>query len=152
MKNILLKKVVIISSALSVSLFSLYADKLDLFKNFNVVEDARERIESTLNNDGTKPYIVKLNYKVSKDKVVVTKKVHYSEYRKKPAYEEEVLKTNTANPRDIDTKIEFTYNRKNDPDHISQLNKEAKKSEPKFTKIALRSSTNDDLEKTILNA
>lgn len=152
MKNILLKKVVILSSALSVSLFSLYANKLNLFSNFDVVTDARERIESTLKNDGAKPYIIKLNYNVSKDKVVVIEKVHYSDYRKKPLREEKVLKTNIANPRDIDTKIEFTYNRKNDSEHISQLNKEAKKSEPKFTKIALRSSNKDNLEKTILNA
>ncbi|MBD3231071.1 hypothetical protein GF322_00220 [Candidatus Dependentiae bacterium] len=139
MKNSLTIKTTIAMSIFSITLISLFASKL--FQNFDVVSDAKNRINLTL-EEKDKPYIINLEYKINPGEVVITKKTHYSQYRKKPDYEQHILKTNNCLNQDIDTTIKFTYNRKDDPDNITQINKPIKKSIPKFKKIALHQKNN----------
>jgi len=113
-----------------------------LFENFDLASDAIVGIQETLDQQKVKPYFVKRIYEISKDEVNVTTKVHYSEYRKKPTYKKQIFKTDTVNPHEIDFKLEFIY-KSSDKNHLTQINKKAKRSEPKFKKIAFKSNNSD---------
>ena len=108
------------------------------FENFDLESDAISGIREVLDKQNTKPYFIKRRYEISNDKVCIKTKSHFSEYRKKPVYEEKVLNTDFVNPSEIDVKVEFVY-KSSDKNHLTRINKKAQKTEPKSKKIAFRS-------------
>ena len=118
-----------------------YENNVCLFENFDLVNDAIDGIRKTL-DEQKNPYFVRRIYEISKNKVCVTTKSHYSEYRKKPTYKKQVLKTDTINPYEIDFKVEFIY-KSSDKNHLTQINEKTKRSEPKSKKIAFQANDHE---------
>ena len=104
------------------------------FENFDIESDAAVGIQNILNN-GEKPYFIERTYEISNEKVVVKTKTHFSEYRKRPFYQEDVFNTSFVNSSDIDVEVKFIY-KKSDKKHLTRINKKAKKSKRESKIIA----------------
>lgn len=112
------KKIVIVSFFLCISISTFTRTPQ---KKINLLQDAVDNIQKTLNKE--KPYRISREYIVEKDKVTMTQKIDYKEYRKKPSSKKEIFKIKSRigeKPKTI--KFVFNSNNKNQITKISTTN------------------------------